>query len=207
MLRRVMTMRLPQTVRIALVLTTALAGAVGCASRISPMPPMLGRIAVLPPRDATGRPVSEVRGGTGGDDVSSQSLAALLAAEAGQQLARHGFDVVDLALVANATRGRVPSSPEMAAEIVRSAKLDATALFIRVRRWEFPYSTMRTSEILVSLDAMLVDPTTGRVVWQAHRPTKPVPLHGSLIGGQADAVAAQEVMKEVFAPLGHRPPQ
>jgi len=100
----------------------------------------------------------------------------------------------------------VPSSPEMAAEIVQSAKLDATVLFMRVRRWEFPYSTMRTNEVIVSLDVILVDPTTGRIVWQVRRPPKPVPLYGELIGGQADAVAADEVMKEVFAPLGQRLP-
>jgi hypothetical protein len=31
-------------------------------------------------------------------------------------------------------------------------------------------------------------------------------LYGELIGGQADALAADEVMKEVFAPLGQRLP-
>ena len=128
----------------------------------------------------------------------------MLAAAASEQLAHYGYDVVDPSQVASATQGRLPSTPEMAAEIVRSAKLDANALLIRVRRWEFPYPSMRTSEILVSLDAMLVDPTSGRVVWQVHRPTKPVPLHGALVAGQADAVAAEEVMKEVLAPLGQR---
>jgi hypothetical protein len=53
---------------------------------------------------------------------------------------------------------------------------------------------------------MLVDPTTGEVVWQVRRRAKPVPLHGQLIGGQAAAVAAAEVMKEVFTPLGQHLP-
>src|SRR5260370_773443 len=79
---------------------------------------------------------------------------------------------------------RVPSSPEMATEIVPSAKLDSNPLFMRVRRWEFPYSTMRTNEVIVSLDVILVDPTTGRIVWQVRRPPKPVPLYGELIGGR-----------------------
>jgi len=56
---------------------------------------MLSRIAVLPPSDATGRPLSEVQGGIDGYDAPSQSLATLLADEAGQQLARYGFDVGD----------------------------------------------------------------------------------------------------------------
>jgi len=187
----------------ALVITAAILGSAGCAPQISPPLTAVRRIAVLPPISATGGALGGVRPGTGGDDPSSQSLSDLLAAEASQQLAHYGYDVVDPALVASATRGRLPSSPEMAAEMVRSAKLDANALVIRVLRWEFSYPTMRTDEILVSLDAMLVD-QSGRVVWQLHRPTKPVPLHGALVAGQADAVAAQEVMKEVLAPFGQR---
>lgn len=185
------------------VLASALVGPAGCAPRVAPAPLTVRRIAVLPPCDAAGAPLSP-RVSTDLYGAPSQSLAAVLTSEARNQLARHGFEVVDQRVVDLATGGRVPSSPEAAAEIVRSAKLDATALFIRVRRWEFPYSTMRTDEIIVSLDAMLVDPTTGEIVWQVRRPAKPVPLHGQLIGGQAAAVAAEEVMKEVFAPLGQR---
>jgi hypothetical protein len=75
---------------------------------------------------------------------------------------------------------------------------------LRVQRWEWPYSTMHTTEIRVALDAMLVDPLTGQVMWQVHRPPKPVNLHGRLMAGQADAVAAEEVMKEVFSSIGRR---
>jgi len=201
--KRVMTVLLRPPGLMALVITAAILGSAGCAPQISPPLTAVRRIAVLPPISATGGALGGVRPGTGGDDPSSQSLSDLLAAEASQQLAHYGYDVVDPALVASATRGRLPSSPEMAAEMVRSAKLDANALVIRVLRWEFSYPTMRTDEILVSLDAMLVD-QSGRVVWQLHRPTKPVPLHGALVAGQADAVAAQEVMKEVLAPFGQR---
>jgi len=75
MLKRVMTVLLPSPMLIRLVVTIALAGAGGCASQISPTPPMLGRIAVLPPSDATHRPLSEVRGGTDGSDAPSPSLS------------------------------------------------------------------------------------------------------------------------------------
>jgi len=186
-------------------LPSVVVGPVGCAPRVAPAPATIRRIAILPPCDATGAPLSP-RTPAGVYATPSQNLAALLVSGAQNQIARHGFEVVDPRLVEMATRGRVPSSPEMAAEIVQSAKLDATALFMRVRRWEFPYSTMRTNEVIVSLDVILVDPTTGRIVWQVRRPPKPVPLYGELIGGQADAVAADEVMKEVFAPLGQRLP-
>jgi hypothetical protein len=198
---RVMTVLLRPPGLMALVITAAILGSAGCAPQISPPPTAVRRIAVLPPISATGGPVSAVRRDP---DGSSQGLGGLLAAEASQRLARYGYDVVDPAVVASATRGRLPSTPDMAAEIVRSANLDANALLIRVLRWELPFSTMEASEVLVSLDAMLVDPTSGRVVWQVHRPTKPVPLHGLLLEGQADAVAAQEVMKEVLAPFGQR---
>ena len=56
--------------------------------------------------------------------------------------------------------------------------------------------------LIASLDAVLVDPTTSKVVWETHRPVKPVQLHAELFGGQADVVAAQELMHEVFASLG-----
>ena len=204
MWKRVMTVLLRAPGLMALVMTTAIVSSAGCAPQTSAPPTAVRRIAVLPPTSATGDALSGVRRGTDGYDTSPQTLSDLLAAAASQQLAHYGYDVVDPALVAIATRGRLPSTPEVAAEIVRSAKLDANALLIRVRRWVFPYPTMQTSEILVSLDAMLVDPTSGRVVWQVHRPTKPVPLHGALVAGQADAVAAEEVMKEVLAPLGQR---
>src|SRR5260370_22658673 len=163
------------------------------------------RMAILPPCDATGAPLSP-RPPAGVYATPIQNLAALLVSGAQNQIARHGFEVVDPRLVEMATGGRVPSSPEMAAEIVQSTKLDATALFMRVRRWEFPYSTMRTNEVIVSLDVILVDPTTAQIVWQVRRPPKPVPLYGQLIAVHADAVAADEVMKEVFAPLGQRLP-
>jgi hypothetical protein len=182
-----------------------LVGSTGCAPAVAPAPATVSRIAVLPPSDATGAPLSP-RAPADLGAAPTQSLGAILAAEARTQLARQGFEVVDPTLVETATGGRVPSSPEMAAEILRSAKLDAAILFMRVRRWEFPYPTFRTDEVIVALDAMLVDPTSGQVVWRVRRPAKPVPLHGVAIGGQADAVAAAEVMKEVFASLGQRSP-
>ena len=164
-------------------LPSVVVGPVGCAPRVASAPATVRRIAILPPCDATGAPLSP-RTPAGVYATPSQNLAALLVSGAQNQIARRGFQVVDPRLVEMATAGRVPSSPEMAAEIVQSAKLDATALFMRVRRWEFPYSTMRTNEMIVSLDVILVDPTTGQIVWQVRRPPKPVPLYGELIGGQ-----------------------
>lgn len=200
-----MTVTRPGWTILLTLLAGVLVGSTGCAATVAPAPAAARRIAVLPPSDGRGAPLSP-RAPADLDAAPTQALGAILASEARTRLARQGFEVIDPKLVETATGGRVPSSPEMAAEILRSAKLDATILFLRVRRWEFPYPTFRTDEVIVSLDAMLVDPTSGQVVWQVGRPTKPVPLHGVAIGGQADAAAAEEVMKEVFAPLGQRLP-
>jgi hypothetical protein len=190
-----------RTTVVSLGLIGAVLVALACAPIVTPIPDTVGPIAVLPPCDATGSPLSppEFKARY---DAPSESLASLLVSRAADELARRGLRVVDPGLVAVATRGRVPSSPETAAAIARSAKLDATPLFLRVRRWEWPYSTMHTTEIRVALDAMLVDPLTDQVVWEVHRQAKPVNLHGRLIAGQADAVAAEEVMKDVFASIG-----
>jgi hypothetical protein len=187
-----------------IVLATVLVGPIGCALRVAPAPATVRRVAVLPPSDVTGVPLSPSSASAGPYDAPSQSLAAALASTARDEIARQGFEIVDARVVEMATKGPVPSSPEAAAQFARSAKPDATALFMRVRRREFPYPTMRTNEVIVSLDAMLVDPPTGQVMWQVRRPANPVRLYGELIAGQADAVAAQEVMKEVFATLGQR---
>ncbi|HXJ34029.1 MAG TPA: hypothetical protein VMS22_08290 [Candidatus Eisenbacteria bacterium] len=181
----------------------ALAGTFACAPRLAPPPSSVRRIAVLPPCDASGAPLAQ------GALVTSygapvEGLGAILAAAAREELAQDGLQVVDPGVLEASTGGRVPASPEAAAEIVAAAKLDATALFIRVRRWEFAYPTLRTNEIIASLDAMLVDPTTGKTVWEVRRPTKPVPLRSELIGSQADVVAAREVMRELFASIGRR---
>jgi hypothetical protein len=186
-----------------LIVLGALLGVSACAPRLAPPPTTVRRIAVLPPCDATGASLAQSTSVTTyGAPV--EDLGAILASAAREELAGHGFKVLDPGVVAAATEGRVPASPEAAGEIVASGKLDATALFIRVRRWEFAYPTMRTNEIIASLDAMLVDAASRKVVWEARRPTKPVPLRGELLGGQADVVAAREVMRELFASVKPR---
>ena len=74
----------------------------------------------------------------------------------------------------------MPTSPEMAAQILREANLDAVALYIEVRRWEpTPNSRgMKADGVIVALDVMLVDPKTGRILWQVNRPSRPVPVYG-----------------------------
>jgi len=193
-----------RSTKVPIVLAT-LIWSFACAPRVALPPGTVGRIAVLPPCDAMGAPLDARGMATTTYGAPVQSLGEILVSAAGDEITRRGFQVLDPGLVAAASGGRVPASPQMAAEIIASARLDATALFIRVRRWDFAYPTLRTNEIIASLDVMLVEPTAARVVWEFHRPPKPVALHGELIGSQADVVAAEEVMREVFASLAPRP--
>jgi hypothetical protein len=183
----------------------ALLAACACAPRPMPPPTTIRRIAVLPPCDAAGAPLAQGASVTT-YGAPAEGLGAILAAAAREELARLGFQVLEPGVVAAATARRVPASPEEAGQIVAAGRLEATALFIRVRRWEFAYPTMRTNEIIASLDAMLVDAASRKVMWEVRRPTKPVPLRGELVGGQADVVAAREVMRELFASVEPRVP-
>src|SRR5262249_30698086 len=118
--------------------------AVGCASQLTQgpsgakrLPPEVRRIAVLPPTNLTGDELV-VSGASALEKYAFHSdritVSAELAAFARVELARRGFDVIDGATVERATGGRVPGNPRAAAEIVRTAKLDATPLFIEIRR-------------------------------------------------------------------------
>jgi hypothetical protein len=178
-----------------LIMLGALIGLLACTPRVALPPNTVRPIAVLPPCDATGGPLGGRGTSVATYGASVESLGDTLASAARDEIARRGFQVLAPGLVETASGGRVPASPEMAAEIIASAQLDATALFIRVRRWEFAYPTLRPNEIIASLDAVLVDPTTSKVVWEIHRPVKPVQLHGELVGGQAHVVAAQELIQ------------
>jgi len=94
----------------------------------------------------------------------------------------------------------------MAAQILQEAHLDATVLYIEVRRWEPNTSGMKIDGVIVALDVMMVDPKTGTALWRVHRSSRPVPLYGVLLRGQANIVVAETVMKEVFASVGSRQP-
>jgi hypothetical protein len=194
------------SIRIGLV--SVLLTAMGCTSAVvTPMPPTVRRIAVLPPyRVGTDAPTassdrdpSRPLGMTVGDVLAQQARA---------RLAEKGLDVISPTVVQLATQDRVPTSPQVAAQITEAAHLDATALYIEVRRWEpTPDSRgMKADGVIVALDVMMVDPKTGTILWQVHRPSRPVPLYGVVLTGQANVFVAETVMREIFAQLGPRKP-
>ena len=136
------------------------------------------------------------------------TVGDVLAQQARARLAEKGLDVLDPIDVKVATGDRIPTSPQMAGQIVEKANLDAAALYIEVRRWEpMPDSRgMKADGVIVALDVMMVDPKTGTILWQVHRPSRPVPLYGVVLTGQAHVFVAETVMREVFAQLGSTKP-
>jgi hypothetical protein len=183
-----------------------LAWLVGCATTaVAPLPSTVHRIAVLPPNRPSEADKTPASASLDGVQPARLTVADVLAADARVLLAQKGFQVVDPTSVETATHGRVPTSPRMAAEIVADAHLDATALYIEVPVWQTNTdSSFTASAVIVALNVRLVD-SRGEVVWQVRRPTKPVPLYGTILTGQADVLAAEAVMREVLAPLGPAP--
>lgn len=194
-------------IRIGIV--SALLGAMGCAPAVvTPLPPTVRRIAVLPPYY---RGAAETRTASTDSDLLRPlkiTVRDLLAQQARARLTEKGLEVIEPSDVKLATQDRVPTSPQMAAQIMEEAHLDATALYIEVRRWEpTPDSRgMKSDGVIVALDVMMVDPKTGEVLWQVHRPSRPVPLYGVVLTGQAHVFVAETVMREVFASLRSKQP-
>ena len=202
-----MNTRMGFTIRVALV--GALFGAIGCTSTVvTSLPQSVRRIAVLPPYRlgaADTRPAATESQLLG---LPSRTIEDLLAQQARAQLQAKGFDVVAPTELKLATKDRVPTNPQMAAQILRQANLDAAALYIEVRRWEpMPDArALKADGIIVALDVAIVDPKTGTILWQVHRPSRPVPLYGIVLTGQANVFVAETVMREVFAQLESRKP-
>jgi hypothetical protein len=128
----------------------------------------------------------------------------VLAEQARMQLAQKGLEVVPPSVVKIATKDRMPTSPESAAEIMRESGLDAIALYMEIRRWEPTPDArgMKADGVIVALDVTMVDPKTGTVLWQVRRPSRPVPLFGVVLTGHANVFVAETVMREIFEPLG-----
>ena len=154
-------------------LVSVLLTALGCAPAVvTPMPPTVRRIAVLPPY-YLGAPDTPAAG-TDSDLLRplQMTVGDVLAQQARMRLAERGLDVIAPSVVQLATGGRVPTSLQMAAQIMEEAHLDAAALYIEVRRWEpMPDSRgMKADGVIVALDVMMVDPKTGTILWQVLRP-------------------------------------
>jgi hypothetical protein len=65
---------------------------------------------------------------------------------------------------------------------------------------------LKADGAIVALDLMMVDPKTGRILWQVNHPSRPVPVYGVVLTGQANVIVAETVMREVFASLEPKRP-
>jgi hypothetical protein len=174
---------------------------VGCAKPFAAPAVKLGTIAVLPPSNLTGDPLL-VAGGSFLESYVFQAdrvtVPDLLLAESRGLLLQRGYQVAAGARVGAATEGRAPASAAEAAALLSRERLAETALWLQLRQWE-PDEGLETDFVIVALRATLVDVATGRVLWEADRPPKPVRTPGSISRGTAYAVAAKKVIEEILA--------
>jgi hypothetical protein len=184
--------------------------ALSCARPPAPPPPLSSRtVAVLPPNNQTGDTLLVA----GASILEKYALNTdritvpdVLASEARLQLLRYGFDVLAPDAVDAATSGRIPTDAREAAAIAAGANLEGSVLYIDLRRWEVDVP-FHPSSVIASLQLTLLDPASGRILWTADHPSRPVPTVGVVNLGDAYAIAARKVMEELLAPLGAEPHQ
>jgi len=169
---------------------------------ISPPPASVfsENIAVLPPSNRTGDPLPfsssfwDLFGSS--PDVT---VPDIVAAEARLQLRQRGLVVLSPEAVEAAIGTHPPGSPEEAANMAVHSKLEGNFLYIEIKRWEpGDLSTVRPKEILVALEASLIEGTSGRVVWITHWPLRPVPTPGAINSSGADLIATHTVVEQLL---------
>jgi hypothetical protein len=175
-----------------------------CAS--PPAPPSLRpgqAIAVLMPNNRSGEPLL-VAGGSLLDRyvfrAEPVTVGDVLAGEVRFQLADRSVAVIPQAVMAQAIDGQVPQSPQAAGEIVARGKLDALALYLEIRRWE-PDAPTQPAFVIVGASASLVDPASGKVVWQLDRPALPIPTPGEVTLETAYETAARKLASQMVTAI------
>jgi hypothetical protein len=179
--------------------------AAACAN--PPAPPGLRpgqAIAVLPTNNRCGDPLL-VSGASFLDryvfHAGPVTVGDLLTGEARFQLAERGVAVIPQATMAQAIDGQVPQNPQAAGEIAAHAKLDALALYLEIRRWE-PDAPTHPTFVIVGASASLVDPASGKVVWQLNRAAAPIATPGEVTLETAYETAARKLAAEIASPFG-----
>jgi hypothetical protein len=179
--------------------------ALSCAPPPGPPPlPVTARtIAVLPPNNRTGDPLLIESASflhPYADRPGRVTVADALATEVREQLARRGITVITPEVVTAAIGKQTPHSPEEAAEVAARGKLEGSALYIEIRRWEADMSPLHPRRVIVALEARLLDAATGQTVWTVQRPLHPVLAPGAVVRWMAYTIAARKVAEELFTP-------
>ena len=170
---------------------------------IPPLPATARTIAVLPPNNRTGDPLlieSASFWHPDADRPGRVTVADALATEARGQLTQRGITVMAPEAVTAAIGKQPPRSPEEAAALVAGGRLEGSALYIEIQRWEADMSPLHPWRVIVDLEARLLDPATGRTVWTDQRPLHPVPTPGVATRWRAYMIAARKVAEELFTP-------
>jgi hypothetical protein len=175
--------------RHAIALLLALAG---CAGWRPPPPPTgVATVVVAPVANRTGEEIvvsgewflERVAG------VPRTTLADALARAARDVLEARGFAVQQIG-------GAAASTPADAARAVAAARIAKPTLWIGVRRWDVDVPQLQYVSVVA--DAALVDPTNGRVLWEAHRPLGPIPTRGAPTPAAASVDAARALARQLF---------
>src|SRR4029453_6394425 len=153
-----------------------------------PLPATARTIAVLPPNNRTGDPLLIESASFLHPDADRPGLVTVsdaLATEARAQLARRGVKVIAPEAVTAAIGNQTPRSPEEAADLATRGKLEGSALYIEIRRWEADMSPLHPRRIIVALEQRLFEGATRQTVWTAQRPLHPVPTPGAVVAWMA----------------------
>jgi hypothetical protein len=190
-------------------LATLLVVVLGCTVAPPPPPPAtVRRVAVLTPDNRTGDGL--LVAGTSlleryAFRTERVTVPDVLAIELRATLARRGFAVVPPETVQAATEGRPAGSPEAAAELARHGHLDDPVLMVVIDRWE-PDAPTEPTFVIVAVEAALVDPSSGSVLWRVHPRMRPIKTPGAVTLGSAYEIAAGQVVQELVGSWGPLPP-
>jgi hypothetical protein len=176
-----------------------------CASSLvsPPLPTAIRALAVLPPNNQTGDPLF-----VGGTSLLEKyifrsqpvTVADVLAVEVRIQLEQRGITVLPREQVDAALGHQIPRSPKDAANLARHGKLEGSVLYMEIVQWQPAQAdSLHPWRMLVAIHVDLIDVASGRVVWSAHLPLRPVPTPGAVTRADADMIAARRVARDLFA--------
>ena len=129
-------------------------------------------------------------------EVKRVTVPDVLADEAESLLRARGLRVRG-ADVASTEPLRGTSSGAEATE--RSTPGEGAILYLDVRRWEADADTTHPAFVIVGVDASLVEAQSGRELWSAHPRVHPIATQGTILLGDAYALAARKVVAELLA--------
>src|SRR6185369_5655104 len=120
------------------------------------------------------------------------TVGDVLASEARLILAHSGFEVLPPELIEARVGGKEPGSAQEAAARARENGIEAAVLYLEVLRWE-PDAPFHPAYVIAGVDAALVQPRTGAILWSARRPPRPAATPGVVLPGDAYVTAARRV--------------